>query len=191
MPAWPASRRLAPAALALLPGGLVVACALVSALQGYRVNFTGSLPIGVWRQVPAGDAQYVSFCLPDLALARAVRERDYVAHGACPGQLLPLLKPIAARPDDEVVVGVDGIQVNGKAVVRGPVPETDRGGRRISPYPVGRYPVEVHALWVISTHHTRSLDSRYFGPIDDRTVIAYMAPVWVWSAQAEETGRGQ
>ena len=43
----------------------------------------------------------------------------------------------------------------------------------------GRYVVGNDALWLLSTHHPLSFDSRYFGPIAVTDVLSRVRPLWL------------
>jgi conjugative transfer signal peptidase TraF len=148
-------------------------------LDGYRINLTESMPRGVWRTThDLTDAQFVAFCVPERYRG-VVRERGYIGAGDCDG-LAPLVKPIVARAGDQVMVGNALVIVNDVAIAASSALAADTQGRPLAPFPPGRYTVGVNELWVVSTHHARSLDSRYFGPIAASDVKSGLAPVWVW-----------
>jgi conjugative transfer signal peptidase TraF len=173
-------------ALALLPGALFISALAVGAAFGYRINVTQSLPLGIWQKTPdSKGAAYVEFCLPESEFAALVREREYTPHGTCPGGLAPLLKPVVAQAGDLVVITDKGLAVNGKPLLTEPIREHDSKGRPLPAMKPGSYPVPEKALWVISTYHPRSLDSRYYGAISEASVIAGMRPVFVFNQRED------
>lgn len=173
-------------ALALLPGALFISALAVGAAFGYRINVTQSLPLGIWQKTPdSKGAAYVEFCLPESEFAVLVREREYTPHGTCPGGLAPLLKPVVAQAGDLVVITDKGLAVNGKPLLTEPIREHDSKGRPLPAMKPGSYPVPEKALWVISTYHPRSLDSRYYGAISEASVIAGMRPVFVFNQRED------
>ena len=173
-------------ALALLPGALFISALAVGAAFGYRINVTQSLPLGIWQKTSdSKGAAYVEFCLPESEFAALVREREYTPHGTCPGGLAPLLKPVVAQAGDVVVITDKGLAVNGKPLLTEPIREHDSKGRPLPAMKPGSYPVPERALWVISTYHPRSLDSRYYGAISEASVIAGMRPVFVFNQRED------
>jgi type IV secretory pathway protease TraF len=93
---------------------------------------------------------------------------------------IPLIKRIAAIPSDVVETSARGVNVNGL-----PWPDSaplthDLEGRSLRPYPFGIYRVPPGQLWVMS-NHPRGLDSRYFGPVTESSVISRLVPIATWS----------
>jgi conjugative transfer signal peptidase TraF len=147
---------------------------------GWRINHTGSLPLGLWRvhavDRPITRGQIVSFCPPDEPLFQESRQRGYLVVGSCPGGYEPLLKPVAAVAGDIVEIGRNGIVVNGHHLTNSAAATRDRQGRPISAVADGTYRVEEGTLWVVSDYSAMSFDSRYFGAIPLRQVLAIMQP---------------
>ena len=114
-----------------------------------------------------------------------MREREYTPHGTCPEGLAPLLKPVVAKAGDLVVITDKGLAVNGKPLLTEAIREHDSKGRPLPAMKPGSYPVPEKALWVISTYHPRSLDSRYYGAISEASVIAGMRPVFVFNQRED------
>src|SRR5690348_11800545 len=83
----------------------------------YRVNVSGSLPIGLYRVVEPSLARgaLVLACLP-ASVARMARERGYVHRGACPGSSAPIGKFVLAIAGDTVDVSGHGLAANGRLV---------------------------------------------------------------------------
>jgi len=128
---------------------------------GYRVNFTHSVPIGLWR-IDGGEvhregyAQVAANTQPWYLLGV---KRKYYQSGA------RLLKKVVALEGD--IVDYDSTEklltVNGKFV---PLTETvsrDSAGRNM---PQMSFPVRLGAreAWLAS-ENKRGYDSRYFGPV--------------------------
>jgi len=170
---------------ALLPGALFISAWLIGAAFGYRVNLTQSLPLGLWKRTDYTQASYVEFCLPEGKFAELVNERGYVPHGTCPQGLAPLLKPVAAREGDTVEVTPQGVSINGKPALTQPIAAFDSKGRPLPAVAPGTYKVPAQTLWVISTYHPRSLDSRYFGPLPASSVLSGMTPVLVFNQRED------
>ena len=168
--------------IALIPGAVLIFCFAVAAALGYRLNMTASLPMGVWQETAdVQNAVYVEFCLPEGPVAALARERGYVAWGKCPSGLMPLLKPVVARAGDLVVVTKGGLSVNGRQLLTTGIVGRDTKGRPLPVVQPGSYRVAPGFLWVLSTHHPHSFDSRHYGPISQDSVIDGMRPVMVSS----------
>ncbi len=76
--------------------------------SGLRVNFTPSVPVGLYRQtsIPTTEVSrgmLVAACPPPNATELG-RRRGYLAVGPCPGNVEPLLKTVVAVDGDIVAV---------------------------------------------------------------------------------------
>jgi conjugative transfer signal peptidase TraF len=160
--------------------GSVVALLAAGGLAGFRLNLTGSMPVGLYLTsavAPSRDA-IVLTCLPPNVAAFA-RERGYVPRGGgCPGSVLPVGKPIVAIAGDTVTVTPSGLFVNGRPVPNSQPLAVDRQGRPLPQLAVGRYVVRPGAVWVVSSYSRFSFDSRYFGAIETRRVRASVRQLW-------------
>jgi conjugative transfer signal peptidase TraF len=136
---------------------------------GFRVNTSPSLPMGLYITTADTDANLVEFCPvePFATLSIARRYRD---PGACRDGAAPLLKPIIARSGDVVEVSARGISVNGALLPNTAPLATDTKGRHLEAWPSGRYIVNPGTIWVASSYHSRSFDSRYFGPLSTAAI---------------------
>lgn len=150
-------------------------CAVAGAL-GYRINVTPSLPLGIWRTAAIDNAEFVEFCLPDGPAKEVAVARGYLPNGLCSGGGAPLLKPVAARSGDLVEVTAQGVAVNGHLVAT-PIATVDSAGRAMPAVARGMHKVAPHELWVLSSYHPGSFDSRYYGAIPRSSVLAGMVPV--------------
>ena len=162
---------------------LLVMCAvsgtvLAAGAFGLRVNVTASLPVGLYLATSDANAALVEFC-PAEPFAAESRDRNYRPKSiACPDGAAPLVKPIAARPGDTVLVTDKGIVVNGKQFPHSAALELDGAGRKLKPWLSGTYAVAPNELWVVSTYRG-SYDSRYMGPIRRDQVGELLMPMWV------------
>jgi len=89
---------------------------------------------------------------------------------------IPLLKRVGAVAPQHVCI-VDGqVHIDGVSVAA--VLPADRLGR---PLPVWQQCRRLHSgeLFLLSTTHPASFDSRYFGPVNASAVIGVAQPVWV------------
>jgi conjugative transfer signal peptidase TraF len=154
-------------------------------LAGFRLNLTGSLPLGLYRTVPGPLVRgaRVLVCLPPGVAAYA-RARGYVPRGGwCPGGVLPVGKPVLALPGDTVTVTATGLRVNGVPVPNSRALATDHLGRPLPRLALGPQVVHPGTLWVVSTYVRTSFDSRYFGPVALTAVRSYLRPVWTAGAE--------
>ena len=96
-------------ALALAAGLVIAAHAL-----DLRINWTSSMPIGLYREFPAhlDRGELVLICLPE-EMARVGRQRRYLPLGDCPEGVSPILKEIVAIAGDEIELQEDFLAVNG------------------------------------------------------------------------------
>jgi conjugative transfer signal peptidase TraF len=135
----------------------------IARVWGVSVNLTPSMPIGIWivRPVnaPIARGAIVSFCR--VHRHRSTEPPRPASHGPCPDGAWPLLKPVAALPGDLVVINSSGIAINGRLL-----PNSQQQSRPgLTGVAPGSYQVGDGQLWVVSSLHPHSFDSRYFGPI--------------------------
>lgn len=171
----------------LLPLLLVVAI-LDSVHTPLRLAMGDSLPKGFyWLQAgPYSRDSIVLACLPD-PVASLGRARGYLHRGSCDNGTRPVGKPIAAISGDFISLGPDEIRVNGVRIAGWTPSDRDSLGLPLVRVPDGVYEVASDEVWLISTHHPRSWDSRYFGPVSVDDLVGRLQPIWVVS---EETGAG-
>ena len=147
---------------------------------GVRLNFTGSMPVGVYRRVDIASVEHgdvVLVCLTD-SIAQLAHERGYVPRGwACNAELAPIGKFVMAVPGDTVCVTPEGLFVNGVLVPHSRPIQRDRRGRLLPRLAPGLYRVESGTLWIVGSSD-RSFDSRYIGAVASKSVLAHVRPVW-------------
>lgn len=148
---------------------------------GWRINTSPSVPVGLWLlEQPAGigRGQVVAICPPASPPFLEARARGYFVDGDCSSGTEPLLKPIAAVAGDTVEVTGRAVVVNGQPLANSAPLAADGAGR---PMPAVRHVHQVPAgmVWVVSSHHAGSFDSRYFGPLPVSAIQAAARPVWV------------
>lgn len=153
------------------------ACALISVL-GLRFNTSYSLPMGLYIATDDPAATLIEFCPADR-FAKQSSERGYRTPGiACPDGAVPLLKPIVARDGDVVETTSSGIKVNGLLLPKtAPLPR-DSQSRLLEPWPFGIYRVQPGTIWVASTYHRGSYDSRYMGAISTSQIRRKLRALW-------------
>lgn len=168
--------------LMLLGGvlGLLACGAILVAESGLRIQHTGSLPMGLYRDVPGGSPTRGAigvWCLP-INVARWARSRRYIGPGPCPGDIEPLGKVVMAREGDTVRLSPNGITVNGVTVPNSRPAARDSRGRALVPARLGTYVLGHGEVWLGSPYTDRSFDSRYFGPVPDTMLLSVVRPVW-------------
>jgi len=131
---------------------------------GLRINTSPSLPMGLYITTADANANLVEFC-PVEPIATLSRMRGYRAPGTCGDGADPLLKPIVAKSGDVVEVSALGISVNGYLLHNTAPLSADTKGRHLKAWPPGHYVVAPGTIWVASSYHPGSFDSRYFGPV--------------------------
>ena len=143
-----------------------------------RVNFTGSLPRGLYRTRGGALSRgaIVIACLP-ASVGNFARERGYLWRGNCPGNAAPVGKIVVAVAGDTVVTSSAGLTVNGFRIQNTGVLPRDTKGRQLSHMPYATYVVAPGQFWLISSYNSRSYDSRYFGPVPFAAVRSRIEPV--------------
>ncbi len=161
------------------PATGLLAVVVVTWLAGLRVNFSGSMPIGLYRVStgPPVKGAMVLACLPDTVAVFA-RTRGYVPSGRCPGAAAPIGKVVLATGGDSVRVTDTGLIVNGNLVRNSTPLPADGAGRPIPRVPDGAYIVSKDQIWLYSPYSKRSFDSRYFGPLPLASVLNRVLPLW-------------
>ncbi len=143
---------------------------------GLRFNTSPSLPIGLYVTTSERRGNLVEFCPAEpfaaIAIARGYRDR-----GGCRDGAAPLLKPIVASVGDSVELSPRGIYVNGILRPNTAPLSKDSRGRPLTPWRFERYTVAEGTVWVASSYHPRSFDSRYFGPIEIAAIRNRLKPL--------------
>src|SRR6266852_9219399 len=154
---------------ALVATSVAVATFQLSGSLGLRINTSPSLPMGLYITTSDASANLVEFC-PVEPFATLSIVRGYRGPGTCRDGAAPLLKPIAAKSGDVVEVSARGISVDGALLPNTAPLATDTKGRQLEAWPSGRYVVEPGTIWVASSYHPRSFDSRYFCPLSTAAI---------------------
>ena len=155
--------------LSLIAIGVSVGTFQLFGFLGLRINTSPSLPMGLYVTTADSDANLVEFCPAEPFAALAI-VRGYRDSGICPDGAAPLLKPVVARPGDVVELSTRGISVNGALLSNTAPLSKDTKARPLKAWPFGRYVVASGTVWVASSYHPRSFDSRYFGPISTSAI---------------------
>ena len=159
-------------------GAVLAALAVTAWAFGVRLNYTSSLPRGLYAESPfeptgARRGDLVTAC-PSVDAAVALA--PYLANGPCPGGVVELGKPLVGLPGDTISVDRAGVRVGGRLLADSAPLFTDRSGRPISPK-LGRHVLGPGEYWLHSGRVPTSVDSRYAGPVSD--VRGTLRPLWV------------
>jgi conjugative transfer signal peptidase TraF len=169
--------------------GLMVAVLAIHGL-GLVLNITPSMPLGLYRATPLhGDVtrgSIVQACPPE-SIAKVGIERGYLPAGSCMTGAAPILKIVVAAAGDRVDVATNGITINGKKLPSSRRAAFDGRHRKISAIPAGTYVLSPDEVW-LWTPYPGSWDSRYFGPISARNLIARAQLVLALQAWPYATG---
>lgn len=142
------------------------------------MNYTDSVPVGLYRQGQNGAASYAGICLSRALMDRALRSGLEIALGSCQSGYAPILKPLvrasAAHP---ISFTAEGFLIDGKLLPNTAPKPRSTAGVALEHYPFGVY---ASGAWAISDFNRSSYDSRYFGPVDSDAIRFYAKPVWTW-----------
>ncbi len=145
---------------------------------GLTYNHTASAPIGFWLETnePVRYGTWVKFCPPEAA-AFIARERQYIKPGSCPGDIEPLMKKVVGVPGEWVHVSREGVKagLNSFLIPASAPMETDSDEQNM-PLALGDFALRDGEYWLMGIH-SKSYDSRYYGPIKSESIIATMIPL--------------
>lgn len=158
--------------LAMLAGAaLVVAPAWYRPDVRFIWNASASVPIGLYRMVPADrlDVSDLAVVMPPDGLATFLDERGYLPRG------LPLIKRVLALGG--ATVCRSGADIIAWGMSYGQARERDTRGR---PLPVWRgcRTLRDGEAFFMNWGSPDSFDSRYFGALPLSTVVGRAIPVW-------------
>jgi conjugative transfer signal peptidase TraF len=164
----------------LFVGALVFAVAVPVEIQhsGLLMNYSDSVPIGLYRRVSANAGRYAGFCLPSATATGALRAGLDVVSGPCPGGLAPVLKPVIyPSPKQPLIYDPRGFSFNGKLLPNTAPKARSRTGVPLAHYLFGTY---TNGTWAVSDFNANSYDSRYFGPVAPEAIRFYAKPLLTW-----------
>jgi conjugative transfer signal peptidase TraF len=159
--------------LALVP---LISVLIIPALTGIKLNYSPSLPVGLYVVTSDPKANIVEFC-PTEPYASLAVSRGYRSKGSCPDGGAPLMKSIVAKQGCTVEISIRGVVVNGKTLSNSAPLKFDTAGRILQSWPFGKYRVKNGTVWVVSSFNVRSFDSRYFGPVALNSVRERLRPL--------------
>lgn len=154
-------------------GGLAaLACASFTTPEPHWIyNASASVPVGWYRVEPAKSLQVGTIVLtrlPPEVLDLAAQRGYLPAH-------IPLLKRVGAVGSQHVCMRGDLVHVDGMPMAVA-LP-ADRWGRPLSHWPQCRVLADGE-LFLLSTDHPGSFDSRYYGPVGVDSVIGQARRIW-------------
>jgi conjugative transfer signal peptidase TraF len=166
----PHSGRWRVGAAATLAIGVSVGAVMATAPR-VLINTTTSEPPGLYVRSPMapGPGHIVAFTAPAAAFPYADRRLSYLHR-------MPLLKAVAAGPGDLVCTLNGKLEIDGRA--RAPIAQVDRQGFTLPHWSACRR-LTADELFVFSDRVPNSFDSRYFGPVHRRAVLAVYVPLAV------------
>lgn len=145
----------------------------IFAIGGYRINFTPSYALGLWkieplaRDVQTGDRVFI--CPPPGDGAALALARGYLPRGLCPSGTGPLIKTVAALPGQSVEI--DGqVFIDGQPLPNSFVLEADAQGRAM---PVHHGGIVTDGTLFLHSDFVGSYDSRYFGPLPNEGTLGF------------------
>lgn len=147
---------------------------------GFRVNFTPSEPLGLWRIIepdrPVLVGDLVFICPPISDEMRKARARGYLRFGLCAGRVAPLIKTVAATSGQAIEIRSD-VRVDGRPLSHSRVVRLDGQGREMTPHEGGVVPPGTVFL---HSEFPGSFDSRYFGPLPIDGILGLAQEVWTY-----------
>lgn len=158
--------------------GLFFAFLYVAWLDGYRLNKTNSIPLGVYKieqskEYKRGDL--VTFCLTD-EIVKSGRAKGYIHGGICTNGSTPLAKEILAVPNDYVEVDSEGVTVNGK-FHHLPKLSFDGYGNKVEQ---DDYKGSINGYFLIGNNNIASWDSRYYGDIPYANIEGKLNEIYIF-----------
>jgi conjugative transfer signal peptidase TraF len=168
---------------------LILTCILSAALaakhSGLGINYTSSLPIGIYQKSSISVIHHddiVAVCLP-AAIAHEGLVRDYLAHGHCPGGSVPVLKQVIAIPHDTVKLTNQQITVGNQAYFA-PQQAHDHNGIRVKHFIQNGTYQNIKTYWLYGYNAPfNSWDSRYYGGVKRSQIIGVYKPVLIWPSR--------
>jgi conjugative transfer signal peptidase TraF len=150
---------------------------------GVRWNVSPSVPLGFYllsttdRPVRGG---YVAVCPTGVPLFVEARRRGYLSPGPCPGDFGPMIKVLAGVEGDRVLIGENGVRINGSLWPRSAPLHADTSGWQLPQLAGFRTELRSDEVVVLSEHCERGFDSRYFGPLPSSAIVATAVPLATW-----------
>ncbi|NDW07937.1 conjugative transfer signal peptidase TraF [Jiella pacifica] len=161
---------------------LPIAVFIAGGWGGFRINFSPSYPLGLWRIATLDRAARIGdrifICPPRNATFELARRRGYLRQGLCPGWLSPLIKTVVATSGHCVGIAAS-VTIDGRDLPHSELQAVDGSGRSLPPYPGGAVP---SGFLFLHSPFKGSYDSRYFGPIPAKGVLGLATPILTFGA---------
>lgn len=146
----------------VLAAAVMAVVILAAWFAGIRYNVTESMPLGFYRIVdqPPVVGSVIVFCPP------VDRHYEFMVAGSCSHGEAPYIKMVVGIEGDRVVVTKDRVTVNGTRL-----PDSAAVLRPGLPHAFGEWTLKPGQVWVYGSGlPSQSFDSRYFGPVNQRSV---------------------
>jgi conjugative transfer signal peptidase TraF len=169
--------------IASVGAAAVFGLALAAHVAGLYWNTTGSIPTGLYRATsdPVKVGAYVLVCPVPGAMADEARARGYISAGWCPGRYGYLMKRTLAAKGDRIVLGDDGVRVNGRLLPASARVAFDAAGRLMPRPPVTSATLASDEVLLMADGNPRSFDGRYFGSVRLAQIRTVLQPVITWN----------
>ena len=134
-------------------------------------NASASVPIGLYRVQPDPRPH-----VDDIVVVRPPNDLVwFLAEGGYLPRGVPLLKHVAALGGQRVCRTGRGLSIDGEHV--GDALERDHRGRPLPTWQ-GCLVLSETQIFLFNADRPDSLDGRYFGPLERKTVVGRASPVW-------------
>jgi conjugative transfer signal peptidase TraF len=167
------NRQLGTVAAMVFAVGSIVVALMYRPSPRIIYNPSSSAPRG-WYMVKApaelsrGDFALVKLPAP---IARFADQRGYLP------MTVPLLKRVGAVEGDRVCGNLGIVYINGIPTAQSL--ERDGAGRLLITWSDCRR-LKAVELFLLGTSSAASFDSRYYGPVTEKSVIGVAVPLWTW-----------
>lgn len=140
-----------------------------------HVNFSNSVPVGLYQEVPEPSGSYAGICLPTETVKQAIHAGLAIDLGSCRDGFEPILKPVLqATRTSPIRYDQGGFSVDGNLLPNTAPKSRSKTG---APLAHARFGIYRSGLWAISDFNASSFDSRYFGPVDPASIQFHAKPV--------------
>ena len=174
-------------AFVLLAIGSLTMTTAWSASRAFLLNEQSDcLPLGLYLhesrgalpEYPVRDGQIVQVC-PSVAAARLALSRGYDetwSGSTCYGHAEPFLKEIVATAGQVVLVGKNGVSVDGHPLPNSAPHAMDQLGRPME-IQWGKHVIQPGQVWLWA-QNPLAYDSTYYGPVPVNNILGYAKPLW-------------
>ncbi len=132
-------------------------------------NGTPSAPVGLYLTVPSDTMRRGDLAMPPGLAKKLAEMRGYL------GRNVPLIKHVAALQNDVVCASKGHVTINGQiSVFR---LQLDSKGRPLDGW-LGCKALGPDDVFLLNRDVSASFDSRYFGPVSRKSIIADLRPLW-------------